>query len=149
MSAGDEIFTGNNNNKNLMSDCVFSVFSNFDQYTNLVKWIVQMNLFCFQTGEYFFSLKKYKIPHKTSDKSAKFDVNNPPPPGTEDEEQLKTDGDSYVSPLAAVKRPTQPKFEISVKPIEKPDDVQILLDSLPKPTKRSALFSKFVNNTKP
>lgn len=111
----------------------------------MFKWIYSV----FETGEYFFSLKKYKIPHKTSDKSAKFDVNNPPPPGTEDEEQLKTDGDSYVSPLAAVKRPTQPKFEISVKPIEKPDDVQISLDSLPKPTKRSALFSKFVNNTKP
>lgn len=55
-------------------------------------------------GEYFVSLKNYKIPLKTVEKSAQFDVNNPPPPGTEDE--LPISNDSYVSPLAMINRPS-------------------------------------------
>lgn len=95
-----------------------------------------------ETGEYFVSLKGYKIPHKSSH----FDINNPPPPGTEEEIQLKNDNDSYVSPLAAVKRPSQPKFEVA--PTQPPpttpnQSTPLHATSSPqKSSKRSALFSE-------
>lgn len=101
----------------------------------------------FPTGEYFVSLKGYKIPHKSSDKSSHFDINNPPPPGTEEESPLNNDNDSYVSPLAAVKRPSQPKFEVvaPVQPQSTPPNQSAPLNaanSSQKPSKRSSLFSK-------
>lgn len=91
-------------------------------------------------GEYFVSLKNYKIPLKSVEKTAQFDVNNPPPPGTEDE--LPISNDSYVSPLAMINRPssqqtTEPPA-ISIQ--ENTNSTQA--NPSQKPTKRSSLFSK-------
>lgn len=67
-------------------------------------------------------------------------MNNPPPPGTEDDEQLKN-VDSYVSPLAVVKRPAPATFEIPEKPIQT-TPVQVPDSPTSITTKRSRLFSK-------
>lgn len=87
-------------------------------------------------GEYFFGpLKGYKIPLKTPQKPSEFDTNNPPPPGTEDELQVKRE---HVSPLEAVNGPDPSKMasmpaENTVKP--SPDAST---------KKRSSLFSKSI-----
>lgn len=93
-----------------------------------------------QSGEYFVSLKGFKIPHKSADKIAPFDLNNPPPPGTEDDEALTKLNDNYESPLATDKRPAPPTFEIPIQSVSLPPNPTN--SSIPKPTKRSALFSK-------
>lgn len=99
----------------------------------------------FSAGEYFVSLKGYKIPLKSPDKTVQIAINNPPPPGTEgteDELPLKNEKDAFVSPLAAVKRPPQPRFEIPVNTAV-PATTQIQGTSTsPMPSKRSSLFSK-------
>lgn len=72
-------------------------------------------------------------------------INNPPPPGTEgteDELPLKNEKDVFVSPLAAVKRSPQPRFEMPVtKSVPATTQIQGTSTS-PKPSKRSSLFSK-------
>lgn len=106
-------------------------------------WIFFFFFQTFETGEYFVSLKGFKIPHKSANKVAPFDVNNPPPPGTGDDEALNKLSDSYESPLATDKRPAPPTFEKPIQnaaaasPHTKPTN-----SSAQKPTKRSALFSK-------
>lgn len=88
------------------------------------------------TGEYFVSLKNYKIPLKSTDKTSKFGDDDPPPPGTENEI------DTFSSPLAALNRPPQPKFQAPT-PTSPPTQTSIQgTSSPPKPTKRSSLFSK-------
>lgn len=83
------------------------------------------------TGEYFVSLKNYKIPLKSTDKS-----NDPPPPGTENEIE------TFSSPLAALNRPPQLKFQANT-PTSPLTQTSIQgFSSPPKPTKRSSLFSK-------
>lgn len=94
-----------------------------------------------ETGEYFVSLKGFKIPHKSASKVAPFDVNNPPPPGTEDEDALSELNDSYDSPLATDKRPAARTFEIPIQNAT-PSPNKPTNSSPQKPTKRSALFSK-------
>lgn len=97
-------------------------------------------------GEYFVSLKGYKIPLKSPEKNeSPCDMNNPPPPGTEDETQQKNHKDSYVSPLAAVKRPPQPRIENPPALVQSPIKAAPLQNSDNSPsktTKRSSLFSK-------
>lgn len=96
-------------------------------------------------GEYFVSLKGYKIPLKSS---AHVDIKNrqPLPPGTEDEST------AYIPPL--VKRPIEPSLEAT-----SPKSPQIVPSShtskqfveteaspsKPIQPKRSSLFSNFMN----
>lgn len=91
--------------------------------------------FSFQSGEYFVSLKGFKIPHKSAE------INNPPPPGTEDDDALNKLCKNFESPLATDKRPTPPTFENPFQNAPLPHSPKI--SSELKPTKRSALFSKF------
>lgn len=106
------------------------------------------------TGEYFVSLKNFKIPLKSVSKSAPFDVNNPPPPGTEDESTTRNEYDSYVSPLAMINRPSAQQIEAvslappppppppqtsSITPIQSSTKSSLAQD---KPNKRSSLFCK-------
>ncbi|XP_031622680.1 zinc finger protein 346-like [Contarinia nasturtii] len=106
------------------------------------------------TGEYFASLKGYKIPLKTTDKEAHFALNNPPPPGCEDE-PLDNEAESYISPLAMVNQPRpppilplptlpifQPAPQLTSQPHQAPNlNVEPIQQmSVPKPTKRSSLF---------
>lgn len=120
------------------------IVHSIDKYMHSV-WLI---IYGFVIGEYFVSLKGYKIPLKTPEKNSQFDTNNPPPPGTEDDAQQKDGRDSYVSPLAAVKRPAQPKFQNAPTPIQMPvqtTPIQTSDNSPTKSTKRSALFSKWIN----
>lgn len=96
------------------------------------------------TGEYFVSLKNYKIPLKSVNKSDHFDVNNPPPPGTEDEIPISNEIDSYVSPLALVNRSVDPAPAATSPPPPPPPITQSNPPS--KTNKRSSLFSKSMSN---
>lgn len=79
-------------------------------------------------------------------------MNNPPPPGTEDEISIKKEH-SNVSPLALKKQPAQLKFEATATPSPPPpppslnDTIQVnknttQTDTPTKTLKRSSLFSK-------
>lgn len=114
----------------------------------------------FSTGEYFVSLKDYKIPLKTSYKDAHFAINNPPPPGTEDV-PFNNEAESFVSPLAVARArpplpplpPTQQIFQIAQQPPPPPPPPSSHQTTEPiqqvpvaKPTKRSSLFSKILHS---
>lgn len=97
-----------------------------------------------RTGEYFVSLKGYKIPLKSP---TYFDSNNPPPPGTEDDSAAKHEV-SNSSPLAMVKRSTHSPNEVSpTRPVppKSSNTSQANKSSAettsPQPTKRSSLYS--------
>lgn len=77
-------------------------------------------------------------------------MNNPPPPGTEDEISIKKEH-SNVSPLALKKQPAQLKFEAATPSPPPPpslnDTIQVnknttQTDTPTKTLKRSSLFSK-------
>lgn len=133
MSASDDAFTGN-----FFVGCSFVWFWN-SSYIGV--------LICFSfLGEYFVSLKNYKIPLKTVAKPAQFDANNPPPPGCEDETPISNETDSYVSPLALVNQPPQtepgpPSSKIPIHPNKNSSESN---NSSPKSNKRSSLFSKWI-----
>lgn len=104
----------------------------FNKRTEWVSFSIYHFLFTFVTGEYFVSLKNYKIPLKS------IDANNPPPPGTEDM-SLANAIDTYDSPLATINRlPAQATSPIQTKAAS----VQPQTDPSSKLTKRSSLFSK-------
>lgn len=99
--------------------------------------------FFFLTGEYFVSLKGYKIPLKSTDKPA-HQVNNPPPPGTEDEIPSNNQREMYASPLAAVQWPQQQETFENIAPVQPPtfESVPTNPETVKSSTKRGSLFSK-------
>lgn len=91
------------------------------------------------TGEYFVSLKNFKIPLKPTS-----NCDNPPPPGTEEDfTETINYKDAYVSPLAVINRPSEPTIEVSsaINPSITNQSNQLVAET-PKPAnKRSGLFS--------